>query len=109
MSFGKMTNFLSIKRKVYATDSEGFNATEEIEAKAIRCYHEVRHGSVRWSNLAAFSEATDRFVFRVIPDLEVTTDLIFDCNNVRYTPLSVEKIRNMYIEVLAQKVVPTSG
>lgn len=109
MSFGKMTNFLSIKKKVYDTDSEGFNNTAEVILKNVRCYHEVRHGSVRWSNLAAFSEATDRFVFRVIPDLTVTTDLIFECDNTCYTPLSVEIVRKMYVEVLAQRVVATSG
>lgn len=111
MSLGKMNNFLSIIEKVYATDDEGFNNQTERTIKTVRCYHEGRHGSVRWANLAAFSEATDRFVFRIIPDFEVTTDYIFECDGQRFSPLSIENVRGrgMYIEALAQKVVPTSG
>ena len=105
-----MRSTLSIIQKTYSTDDEGFQNTTETVIKTVRCYHERRHGSVRWANLAAFSEATDRFVFRFISDLDVTTDFIFECDGDRFIPLSVENVqgRGMYYEALAQKVVPTS-
>ena len=39
----------------------------------VRAYHEARHGSERWANRAAFSEATDLFCFRAIPGVEIST------------------------------------
>ena len=74
-------------------------------------YREGRHGSERWANRAAFSDATDLFRFRVIPDLTVTTDHILVCEDGRFEITSVEDVkgRGMYTEVLATKVVTTSG
>ena len=111
MSFGKMTDRLTILKTVYSIDDEGFKTSTIKTIASVRCYHEGRHGSLRWANLAAFSTATDRFVFRNIPNLTMDTDFILDCNGVRYKPLSVENVRGrgMYIEALAEKVVPTVG
>ena len=69
------------------------------------------HGSQRWANLAAFSEATDLFRFRCIPGLTVTTDHFLIYDDCRYDIVSVEDVkgRGMYIEVLAKKEVPTVG
>ena len=60
---------------------------------------------------AAFSEATDLFRFRCIPGLTVTTDHILVCEDGRFEITSVEDVkgRGMYTEVLAKKVVATSG
>ena len=59
----------------------------------------------------AFSEATDLFRFRRIPYFHFSTDYVLVFNGERFTPLSVEDVkgRGMYIEVLAKKVVSTSG
>ena len=106
MSFGKMNGFAEIVRTAVTKDAEGFGAvTEEVVAN-IRCYREGRHGSQRWANLAAFSEATDLFRFRKIPGVIIGTDLIIIYNGERFEIVSVEDVkgRGMYIEVLARKV-----
>ena len=111
MSFGKMNGFADIIITKKIKDSEGFSATVAEVLASVRVYREGRHGSQRWANLAAFSEATDLFRFRVIPGLTVTTDHILVCDGDRFDITSVEivKGRGMYIEVLAKKVVATNG
>ncbi len=92
-------------------DSEGFSGrTVEVLAD-IRVFVEGRHGSERWANLAAFSEATELFRFRKLPNITVTTKHYILYENERYDILSVENVkgRNMYIEVLAKKVVASNG
>ena len=80
MSFGKMNGFADLVAVKRVKDSEGFATTVEEVLASIRVYREGRHGSQRWANLAAFSEATDLFRFRCIPDQTVTTDLIIVCD-----------------------------
>jgi head-tail adaptor len=111
MSFGKMNTFAEITEIRNVKDSEGFSSKRETVLALIRVYREGRHGSERWANLAAFSEATDLFRFRTIPDLEITTDHFILCNEERFNIISVEDVkgRGMYTEVLAKKVVATSG
>ena len=92
-------------------DSEGFSGrTVEVLAD-IRVFVEGRHGSERWANLAAFSEATELFRFRKLPNITVTTKHYILYEDERYDILSVENVkgRNMYIEVLAKKVVSSNG
>ena len=72
MSFGKMNGFADIVKTKQVKDSEGFTHSEDEVLASIRVYQEGRHGSQRWANLAAFSEATDLFRFRCIPGLTVT-------------------------------------
>ena len=111
MSFGKMNTFAEITEIRNVKDSEGFSSKRETVLAFIRVYREGRHGSQRWANLAAFSEATDLFRFRCIPGLTVTTDHFLICDDCRYDIVSVENVkgRGMYIEVLAKKEVPTVG
>ena len=67
MSFGKMNTFIDITAVTKSKDAEGFSVdTEEILA-SVRAYREGRHGTQRWANLAAFSEATDLFRFTLSP------------------------------------------
>ena len=62
-----MDTFIDIVRVKRDTDSEGFKKdTEEILA-SVRAYREGRHGSEKWANRAAFSEATDLFRFSLHP------------------------------------------
>lgn len=111
MSFGKMSGFADIVETRQIKDSEGFTHSEDEVLASIRVYREGRHGSQRWANLAALSEATDLFRFRCIPRLTVTTDQFLICDDCRYDIVSVEDVkgRGMYIEVLAKKEVPTVG
>ena len=75
---------------------------------SVRAYREGRHGSERWANMAAFSEATDLFRFRVIPGVFVTTDLALLCDGDCFEITSVEDVkgRGMYLEVMAKVVKP---
>jgi hypothetical protein len=111
MSFGKMNGFADIIIAKRKKDSEGFTTTEDEVLASVRVYREGRHGSQRWANLAAFSEATDLFRFRIIPGLTITTDHIIVCDGGRFQITSVENVkgRGMYNEVLAKKVVATDG
>ena len=111
MSFGKMNTFIDIVSVTKKKDSEGFTVDSEEVLASVRAYREGRHGSQRWANLAAFSEATDLFRFRSIPGIGVTTDHILVCEDGRFDITSVEdvKSRGMYTEVLAKKAVSTVG
>ena len=111
MSFGKMNGFASIVSIQRVKDSEGFTTEQEVTLASFRCYREGRHGSERWANLAAFSEATDLFRFRVIPGVGITTDHIIVTDGERFEVTSVEDVkgRGMYTEVLAKKVVASQG
>lgn len=92
-------------------DNEGFSTPHDTVLAAVRAYHEARHGSERWANRAAFSEATDLFRFRAIPGVEITTKLFLLCDGCRYDITSVEDVkgRGMYVEILAKKVVAANG
>ena len=106
-----MNGFADIIITKKVKDAEGFTATVDEVLASIRVYREGRHGSQRWANLAAFSQATDLFRFRVIPGLTITTDHVIVCDGGRYEITSVEDVkgRGMYTEVLAKKVVGTGG
>ena len=108
MSFGRMNVQVSIVMETVTKDAEGFATRTDIILASIHAYREGRHGSQKWVNRAAFSEATDLFQFRVIPGLTVTTAHVILCGDDRFEITSVEDVkgRGMYIEVLAKKVTP---
>lgn len=111
MSFGKMNAFIDLGLFRKVKDEDGF-ATSVYEGVAtVRAYHEGRHGSQRWANMAVFSTATDLFRFRCIPGVKITTDHVLKCDGEEYEITSVEDVkgRGMYLEVLAKKVVATNG
>ena len=111
MSFGKMNTFIEILATTKHKDSEGFTVTAEEVLASVRAYREGRHGSQRWANLAAFSEATDLFRFRCIPGVTVTSAHTLVCGTCRYDIISVEDVkgRGMYTEVLPKRSVATNG
>ena len=111
MSFGKMNGFADIVKTKQVKDSEGFTHSEDEVLASIRIYREGRHGSERWANLAAFSDATDLLRFRCIPGLTVTTDHVLVTEDGRYDIVSVENVkgRGMYTEVLAKRSESTVG
>ena len=106
MSFGRMNTLISIAQEVVTKDPEGFATKTDNILVSIHTYQEGRHGSQKWVNRAAFSEATDLFRFRVIPGLTVTTAHVILCGDARFSITSVEDVkgRGMYLEVLAKKV-----
>lgn len=108
MSYGRMNTLISIVREVVTKDTEGFATKTDQVIASVFAYREGRHGSQKWVNRAAFSEATDLFQFRVIPSLTVSTAQVILCGDDRYEITSVEDVkgRSMYIEVLAKKVTP---
>lgn len=109
MSFGKMSTQIQITQKQVTLDSEGFQTESDVVVATVRTYREGRHGSEKWANRAAFSEATDLFRFRTIPGLTVTTDMRLLCDGSVFEITSVEDVkgRGMYIEALAKEVQPS--
>ena len=108
VSYGKMNTLITIAREVVTKDAEGFASKVDQVLASSFAYREGRHGSQKWVNRAAFSEATDLFRFRIIPTLNVTTAHVILCGDDRFEITSVEDVkgRGMYIEVLAKKVTP---
>lgn len=111
MGLGLMNKPAKLCEKTFVTDSEGFSAQRVAILADIRVFVEGRHGSERWANLAAFSEATELFRLRKIPNVKVTTKQYIIFEGEEYDILSVEDVkgRNMYIEVLAKKAVASNG
>ena len=111
MSFGKMYTFIDIISVETVKDSEGFSKPTDTIVASVRAYKEDRHGNEKWANRATFSEATALFCFRKIPDIPVSTKMVIACSDGRYEITSVEDVKGkgMYIEVLAKKVVASSG
>jgi len=111
MSFGKMNQFIDIIQTVRVQDSAGFTTTVDKVVASVRAYREDRNGNKTWANRAAFSTATVLFRFRVIPDLKIVPSLYIACQGERFRILSAEDVRgkNMYWEVLAERVEPSKG
>lgn len=109
MSIGKMDTFIDIIEIVTIKDSEGFSTEVDNIVASVRAYREGRHGTEKWANRAAFSEATDLFRFRRIPGVAVTTSMIIINEACRFEITSVEDVkgRGMYSEVLAKEVRPS--
>ena len=77
--------------------------------KSIRAYREGRHGTEKWANRAAFTDATDLFRIRKVPDFTPTTDMLIEYKGEMFEITSVEDVkgRGMYIEILARQVKPS--
>lgn len=106
-----MNTLISIAREIVIKDAEGFAAKTDQVLVSLFAYREGRHGSQKWVNRAAFSEATDLFRFRVIPGLNLNTAHVILCGDDRFEITSVEDVkgRGMYLEVLAKKTEAAHG
>ena len=111
MGLGLMNKKAKIISIVRETDSEGFSFENIAILAEVRVFVEGRHGSERWANLAAFSEATELFKLRRAPNLAITTKHYIEIDGIRYNILSVENVkgRGMYLEVLAKRVEASNG
>ncbi|MPM33034.1 hypothetical protein SDC9_79601 [bioreactor metagenome] len=109
MSYGKLNTYIDLVQKTKVLDSEGFMTESDVVVASVRAYREGRHGTEKWANRAAFSEATDLFRFRCIPGVTVTTAMVVVNDGVRFEVTSVEDVkgRGMYIEVLAKEMKPS--
>ena len=109
MSFGKMNTQIQITKKQVTLDDEGFQTESDVVVATVIAYREGRHGSEKWANRAAFSEATDLFRFRTIPGVKISTDMRLLCGDSVFEITSVEDVkgRGMYIEVLCKEVQPS--
>ena len=109
MSFGKMNTQIQITQKQVTLDDEGFQTESDVVVATVRAYREGRHGSEKWANRTAFSEATDLFRFRTIPGVKISTDMRLFCDGSVFEITSVEDVkgRGMYIEALAKEVQPS--
>ena len=109
MSYGQMNTFIDLIEKRITKDGEGFSTETDYILASVRAYREGRHGNEKWANRAQFSEATDLFRFRCIPDVTVTTAMVIVNGDGRFEITSVEDVkgRGMYIEVLAKEVTPS--
>ncbi len=108
MGLGKMNTFIDLIEKLTVKDTEGFSTETYKTIASVRAYREGRHGTEKWANRAAFSEATDLFRFRRIPGVTVTTSMLVASDGGRFEITSVEDVkgRGMYVEVLAKEVKP---
>ena len=109
MSYGKMNTFIDIIERVTMKDHEGFKAEVDNIIASVKAYREGRHGNEKWANRATFSEATDLFRFRRIPNVTVTTSMVLVNKYDRFEITSVEDVkgRGMYLEILAKEVKPS--
>ncbi|KGP75582.1 phage head-tail adapter protein [Desulfosporosinus sp. Tol-M] len=107
MSYGKMNTSIDLIEKVTVKDPEGFRTEVDNIVASVRAYREGRHGNEKWANRASFSEATDLFRFRRIPDVSITTAMAVVNKEGRFEITSVEDVkgRGMYIEVLAKEMI----
>lgn len=109
MSFGKMNTFVDVIDRTPIKDSEGFTTQTDHIVASIKAFREERHGSRKWANLAAFTTANAIFTFRRISGIDIESGMVLVCDTGRYTIVSVEKIKGMYVEVLAEKAEPSKG
>jgi head-tail adaptor len=109
MGYGKMNTFINIVSATPLKDSAGFTTHGDTVLASVRAYKEERHGSEKWANMAAFSEATTMFRFRKIPGVHIDTTLFITDANGRYNIVSAEDVRGrgMYVEVMAKEVKPS--
>ena len=107
----RLNRSINIRKDTYITDSEGFSEKQSVSVASVKAYREGRHGSSMWSNLAAFSTATDLFIIRTIPGVTVSTDMYIVDGDIKFDIESVEEIKGkkLYIQILARKVEPTGG
>jgi len=111
MSIGKINTPIDLIIIEKVKDDEGFSEDVFNLLAQVRAYREDKNASKRWANRALFPDATTLFRFRRIPKILITTEMLIICQDEYFEIISVENIRNrnMYIEVLAKKVVIPNG
>lgn len=103
-----MNTAINIVEKMTFNDPEGFKTETDHIIASVRAYREGRHGNEVWANRATFSEATDLFRFRKIPEVNITTAMVIVIKDLRFEITSIEDVkgRGLYMEILAKEVKP---
>ena len=109
MSFGKMNTLIAIIDTEPLKDSEGFSSKSEQIIATVYAQKEERHGTRKWANMAAYSNASAIFKLRVIPSLKINPGMLIRCEGNEYKILSVEILRHMYLEISAEKTQAIKG
>ena len=111
MSIGKLRTPINLIIVEKVKDKEGFTRDSLNSLEKVRAYREDKNASKRWANRAIFPDATTLFRFRRIPKISIISEMLIICQDEYFEIISVENIRNrnMYIEVLAKKVVIPNG
>ncbi len=109
MSFGKMKTLVEIIESTINRDEEGFAEKENRIIANVRAYQEERRPSRKWVNLSAYTEANALFQLRIIPGVELKAGMVIVSDTGRYTIINVEKIKGLYLEILAKKIEPTKA
>jgi len=111
MGLGRMTRFIDIIEVQTIKDSEGFATRKDNILASMRAYREEQRGSEAWRNRAVFTTANALFRLRVIPGLKITPSMFILCGGDRYSITHVDDVRDrqMYIEILAEKIKPAKG
>lgn len=104
-----MNTFIDIVSTVITTDNESFKNETETVVKSVRAYREGRHASEKWANMATFTNASDIFRIRNIPNFKITSEMKIKCGDDLFEITSVENVkgRGMYLEILASEVKPS--
>lgn len=106
MGIGRMDHFIDIVEVTSNIDNDGFNLPTVKVLCSTRAFREGRHGSKAWANRAAFTEATELYRFRKIPDIKITDKYLIYEGDEHFEITSIEDVkgRGMYIEVLCKEV-----
>ena len=106
---GRMNADITICVTTQTKDSKGFVTNTDKALAAVKAYKEERHGSESWKNRAAFTSATTMFRFRCIPNVTLNAAMVILHGGERYNITSVQVLRGMYVEVMADKTKPSGG
>lgn len=101
-----MNTFIEILEIISRKDDEGFTRKDEKCLYKVRAYLEERHGTLKWSNMAAYTKANAIFQLRKIPGFEIRPGMILRCDKGDFIIISVELIKSRYIELATEKIVP---
>ena len=109
LRLGKFTGSLTILQKVRTQDSDGFTSQTENAVAAVPCYHERRDASTRWEHLTTFTEVTDLFQIKRLPDVELSRSYVLESGGDRFEILYIEPIkgRDVFLQILARCVSGT--
>ena len=108
VSLGMMTTPITISSKTVTTDAEGFASETLVKVLDAKAYREQRQATEIWRNRAEFCSATDMFIIRK-PSAAIKTDMVIECGGELFEIRSIDALkgRGMYLQILAEEVVPS--
>ena len=106
-----MNTVITIIHLSFDKDEDGFSKPGETVLARVRAYKENKNSTEKWANRTVLQDVSAVFRLRVIPGMEVTTDMVIDCFDGRYNIMSIENVRdrNMYLEIVGKKEATRNG